>query len=150
MCVTISVVIYYRRRFDRLKTELAHVHYHASPGNNQGAFQEKNDAFYLILSESDPDHHHFDNPVYSTYRSSNSLTGTPLNNARLHNRIIKNINSDREKAQCTRSSSTFIEEDDTSDTMSERGKLISNSILFAQKLVTCFTPISISIALKFA
>ena len=32
--------------------------------------------------------HHFDNPVYSTFRASPSLctTSTPLNNARLHNR----------------------------------------------------------------
>lgn len=92
-----------------MKTELAHVHYHAGPDNNQ-----------------DHDHHHFDNPVYSTYRNSSSLSGTPLNNARLHNRIVKNINSDREKASaaassCPRASSSFIEEDDISDTTSERG-----------------------------
>lgn len=107
MCATMSVVIYYRRRFNRLKTELAHVHYHAGPDNHQ-----------------DHDHHHFDNPVYSTYRNTNPMSGTPLNNARLHNRIVKNINSDREKAaasSCPRISSSFIEEDDISDTTSERG-----------------------------
>ena len=75
----------------------------------------------------DHDHHHFDNPVYSTYRNSTPLSGTPLNNARLHNRIVKNINSEREKASvaaasCARLSSSFIEEDDISDTTSERGK----------------------------
>jgi len=92
-----------------LKLELAHVHYRAGPDNNQ-----------------DPDHHHFDNPVYSTYRNSTSLSGTPLNNARLHNRIVKNINSEREKASAAvvssgRPPSSFIDEDDISDTTSERG-----------------------------
>ena len=126
MCATMSVVIYYRRRFNRLKTELAHVHYHAGPDNHQGN-RRKFHKNFIENSNSDHDHHHFDNPVYSTYRNTNSMSGTPLNNARLHNRIVKNINSDREKAaasSCPRISSSFIEEDDISDTTSERGMLL--------------------------
>ena len=91
----------------------------------------------LTLFSSDHDHHHFDNPVYSTYRNSSSLSGTPLNNARLHNRIVKNINSDREKASaaassCPRASSSFIEEDDISDTTSERGIVPINTYLYQE------------------
>ena len=50
MCVTMSVVIYYRRRFNRLKTELAHVHYHTRPDNNQGEIEENfMSTFYKTL-----------------------------------------------------------------------------------------------------
>ena len=59
MCITISVVIYYRRRFNRLKTELAHVHYHAGPDNNQGDEKIYQLNILLILFSSDHDHHHF-------------------------------------------------------------------------------------------
>jgi len=105
--VTTLVVLYYRRRFHRLKTELAHVHYRAE------ADQQLDTG------------HHFDNPVYSTFRASPSLctASTPLNNARLHNRIVKNTNSAREKSQALKKdrSTTCLDEDDGSDTTSERG-----------------------------
>ena len=64
MCATMSVVIYYRRRFNHLKTELAHVHYHAGPDNHQGN-RRKFHKNFIENFNADHDHHHFDNPVYS-------------------------------------------------------------------------------------
>ena len=70
--------------------------------------------------------HHFDNPVYATCRPG--LAATPLNNARLHNTILKNVNRSRERAGRAgpgqrHSSPACCEEDDMSDTTSEKGEL---------------------------
>ena len=42
--------------------------------------------------------HHFDNPVYATCRASDQRHVSSLNNTRLHNTIVKNINQSREKS----------------------------------------------------
>ena len=54
--------------------------------------------------------------------------GPPLNNARLHNTILKNVNRSRERAGRAgpgqrHSSPACCEEDDMSDTTSEKGEL---------------------------
>ena len=126
-----SCCVFCRRRFHRLKTELAHVHYRAEADQQLGSCHLLSSStwylpsfiFYhlqlgtchlVIFLTSLPrllflnttknistslsywdgssyladTGHHFDNPVYSTFRASPSLctTSTPLNNARLHNR----------------------------------------------------------------
>lgn len=76
----IAVVFYYKRRVSNLKTEIAHVQYIADPS-------------------SQPDRHHFDNPVYSYQggvsrsEDSNNL----LNNMLKNNLSAKQNNTDFEK-----------------------------------------------------
>lgn len=63
--VIIFISLYFRRRVRNLKTEIAHVQYIADP-------------------PSQPDRHHFDNPVYAFQpsTSTNSDSSTLLNNLR--------------------------------------------------------------------
>lgn len=65
--VIVFLMLYFRRRVRNLKTEIAHVQYIADP-------------------PSQPDRHHFDNPVYafqpSTSQSTASDSSTLLNNLR--------------------------------------------------------------------
>lgn len=65
VAVIIFISLYFRRRVRNLKTEIAHVQYIADP-------------------PSQPDRHHFDNPVYAFQpsTSSNSDSSTLLNNLR--------------------------------------------------------------------
>ena len=77
--------------------------------------------FYISVLDG----HHFDNPVYTTYRPGSPLAQLePLNNVRLVNRL-KNTNSDRERerlrAAAAACSQYLEEEDDLSDCTSERG-----------------------------
>lgn len=72
--VIVLVLVHYRRRVQNLKTEIAHVQYIADPG-------------------SQPDRHHFDNPVYGTDPPSMPDCTTLLNNLRPH----KPTNLDRHK-----------------------------------------------------
>jgi hypothetical protein len=74
------------------------------------------------------DGHHFDNPVYTTYRPGSPLAQLePLNNVRLVNRL-KNTNSERERerlravATAASSCSQYLDDDDLSDCTSERGE----------------------------
>ncbi len=79
------------------------------------------------------DGHHFDNPVYTTYRPGSPLAQLePLNNVRLVNRLQKknNTNSQRElerrRAEAAAGSAPactqqYMEDDDLSDCTSERG-----------------------------
>lgn len=55
--VIIFVVLYFRRSVRNLKTEIAHVQYIADPS-------------------SQPDRHHFDNPVYAFPAAASSSTNT--------------------------------------------------------------------------
>lgn len=55
--VIIFVLLYFRRRVRNLKTEIAHVQYIADP-------------------QSQPDRHHFDNPVYAFQPSTSQLMST--------------------------------------------------------------------------
>lgn len=76
----IALIVYYRRRVANLKTEIAHVQYIADP-------------------TSQPDRHHFDNPVYAFQGPANDST-TLLNNIRndlTSNNNIKPSNLDRYK-----------------------------------------------------
>ena len=77
--------------------------------------------------------HHFDNPVYATCRASDQGHVSSLNNTRLHNTIVKNINQSREKSltlpasrRCVDMATTCAngEEDDMSDTVSEKGEIL--------------------------
>lgn len=63
--VIIFISLYFRRRVRNLKTEIAHVQYIADP-------------------PSQPDRHHFDNPVYAFQPSTSSVSdsATLLNNLR--------------------------------------------------------------------
>lgn len=74
--VIIFVFLYFRRRVRNLKTEIAHVQYIADPS-------------------SQPDRHHFDNPVYDF--KANGTTSTDNTNANLLNnlRLNKTSNLDR-------------------------------------------------------
>lgn len=65
VAVIIFISLYFRRRVRNLKTEIAHVQYIADP-------------------PSQPDRHHFDNPVYAFQPSTsgNSDSSTLLNNLR--------------------------------------------------------------------
>lgn len=67
--VIIFMSLYFRRRVRNLKTEIAHVTYIADP-------------------PSQPDRHHFDNPVYAYQpsTSSHSDSSTLLNNLRASNK----------------------------------------------------------------
>lgn len=99
--VVVFAIVYYRRRIKRLKSELSHVHYIADPGPTA-------------------DGHHFDNPVYSTFRASSptSPSSEPLNNTRIINRLGPKItNTEREKA----AAASYMSEDDQSDCVSEKG-----------------------------
>ena len=69
------------------------------------------------------DGHHFDNPVYSTFRASSptSPSSEPLNNTRIINRLGPKItNTEREKA----AAASYLSEDEQSDCVSEKGKKI--------------------------
>lgn len=74
--VIVLVLVHYRRRVQNLKTEIAHVQYIADPG-------------------SQPDRHHFDNPVYAFGTAPPNIpdSTTLLNNLRPH----KPTNLDRHK-----------------------------------------------------
>lgn len=74
--VIVFVLVHYRRRVQNLKTEIAHVQYIADPG-------------------SQPDRHHFDNPVYEFGTAPPNIPDctTLLNNLRPH----KPTNLDRHK-----------------------------------------------------
>lgn len=69
--IIIVISLYFRRRVRNLKTEIAHVQYIADP-------------------PSQPDRHHFDNPVYAFQPSTSSQTAsdssTLLNNLRSNNK----------------------------------------------------------------
>ena len=66
--------------------------------------------------------HHFDNPVYTTYKPSSPLANIePLNNVRLNNRLNnKNKLVEQERAAAT---AHYLEEDDNSDCTSEGTRL---------------------------
>lgn len=96
VAVVLLVLLYYRRRVNTLKTELAHVQYHADP-------------------RVSPDRHHFDNPAYS-YTGRAAVNGTavgvvsddgsllPLNNMhKIHNNLgsKNNLNIERQRAGCS-------------------------------------------------
>lgn len=74
--VIVFVLLYFRRRVRNLKTEIAHVQYIADP-------------------QSQPDRHHFDNPVYAFQPppATPSDNSTLINNLRPH----KTSNLDRYK-----------------------------------------------------
>lgn len=91
--VIVFVLVHDRRRVRNLKTELAHVQYIADPG-------------------SQPDRHHFDNPVYAFGPAPPNIpdSTTLLNNLRPH----KPTNLERHKLGYS----------DTDSLASSRGKLI--------------------------
>ena len=114
----IFVIIYYRSRIKKLKSELD-VHYSTGPGQQQSGkkrvtfkttFIFPNGIQYLGNSERI----RFDNPVY------NSSAHEPLNNSRIANNLTaKNTNSQRDKIN-------YLSADDQSDSASKKG--IDNSI----------------------
>lgn len=59
----VMVLLYYRRRIRDLKTAIADVEFHANP-------------------QTQPDRHHFDNPVYAFQTAGNNDNTTLLNNLR--------------------------------------------------------------------
>ena len=68
LSLTITVTVYYRKRFHSLKSQMSDVHYSSTSHNNLGPCQP----------------HHFDNPVYATCRArATTITNTAnLNNSR--------------------------------------------------------------------
>ena len=110
MSLVIFITITYRKRIQSLKSQLSHVHYsnhHRASSCQAGSS------------------HHFDNPVYAT---------CSVNNTRLHNSIVKNVNIGREKSNTLPASRRVFghvpadtcaagaEDDELSDNSSEKGE----------------------------
>ena len=115
LSLTITVTVYYRKRFHSLKSQMSDVHYSSTSHNNLGPCQP----------------HHFDNPVYATCRArATTITNTAsLNNSRVHNTILKETNKCREKfatlppGRLRHQLAHCLEEDEMSDdTNSEKGQ----------------------------
>ena len=142
MTLTITITVYYRKRFHTLKTQLTHVHYSTHDHNNQDNCGGRNRA----------QSHHFDNPVYATCRARESDHAT-LNNTRLHNTIVKNINRSREKSStlpasrrvaclggigASSGSGVCVDDDELSDTISEKGRCWYHSVCPTPRICLCY------------
>ena len=108
MSLVIFITITYRKRIQSLKSQLSHVHY----------------SNHHVSSACQGSSHHFDNPVYAT---------CSVNNSRLHNSIVKNVNIGREKSntlpasrrvfgQMVADTCAAAEDDELSDNSSEKGE----------------------------
>jgi len=68
----------------------------------------------------DGDNHHFDNPVYTTFRPASPQANIePLNNIRLQNRL--NNKNHQLEAERSTACAQYFDDDDLSDSTSERG-----------------------------
>lgn len=81
--IAILILVYYRKRVNNLKREIAHVQYIADP-------------------HSQPDRHHFDNPVYSYQNGikpddSTGLLNNAANHIKNNLNFVKKNNTDIEK-----------------------------------------------------
>ena len=140
LSLAITVTVYYRKRFHRLKTQMSHVHYSATgggPGNYQPGGQGRAGQSSLLCGAGarSPGPHHFDNPVYATCRRDTGA-GSLNNTTRLHNTIVKNVNRSREKERSltlpaprrhgsAAGARTMDEaEEEMADTISEKGKCV--------------------------
>lgn len=74
VAVIVFILMYYRRKVRDLKTIVSDVEYHANP-------------------QTQPDRHHFDNPVYAFQTTGNTDNTKLLNNLRTN----KSTNLDRYK-----------------------------------------------------